>query len=194
MDLAVQTMCVYQCSECRNIVADSTCALKFEVNEESVVFSNVSGFVVEEKKMLLSSFGNDAGCVYISVNCRCGSVLGRKYISTVPHLDTVRNRFCLFQENLHRYMLGSRNEDSSPENSTWEVPEDGYLVKCALVKFNSIVCKLVDLLKNKGIIENGELEDLDFSSSGSPLIPAKEAEPEDDTEHTDSGRSSLQGY
>lgn len=97
---------IFQCANCRTMVADSTLGANISGDHESVLLSAASKLIISND-FTLSKSGFDAGCGYRQVSCaQCRVSLGRVYESTSPGLDNLRDLYILDSSSLITRTIG----------------------------------------------------------------------------------------
>lgn len=108
------------CKHCRHILADSFSLLDYK--NDYLLFSSISSSTKLKSKKITSDQLNDKDCTFVEIECSCGSVCGRKYITVTKKWAGFVERFCFAKESVGSYMLGMGHE--AREVSLSEVSEE----------------------------------------------------------------------
>ncbi|KAF0991177.1 hypothetical protein HZS_7590 [Henneguya salminicola] len=135
---------VYQCKECRTIIADSSYLTGRDEELGMISFqSKMCGLTPDtpnvisvNHKIYTSLKGKDRFCTFQYISCKqCSNTLGRLYYGTTPNLDFLRNAFAFNFDSIISYEVGfNRNTPTEinappiPANSSSE-ENDEYLEK-----------------------------------------------------------------
>ncbi|KII69148.1 Protein Mis18-alpha [Thelohanellus kitauei] len=110
---------VYQCKECRTIVADSSCFTGKDEDLGMVSFRNTPNVLTINQKIYTSLKGKDKYCTFQTISCRkCSNILGRLYYGTTPNLDFFRNAFAFHYDTIISYEIGHIREIPIPPHTT----------------------------------------------------------------------------
>ena len=105
-----QSAAVWQCSACREILADTT-SYVCDIPELKVVCVSTAGGVRAAQEMSVSSVGFDKGSAFNMALCtRCSTPVGKVYRTTSGRMDAARDAVCLNTGSVTLYALGSAGE------------------------------------------------------------------------------------
>lgn len=107
-------MIIFQCAQCRVVLTDSNYLVDMNEDRKTVAFSAGSSITTSDK-IMVSRNGDDLGSTYKSLSCKtCQAALGKKYITTPPHLDAVRSHLCFDVGSVLSYEVGRLDVKEQP--------------------------------------------------------------------------------
>lgn len=105
---------VFSCKTCRSIVGDSLSFVCSHDRMRTITLSGVSNKVAPEQAFHTSSNHIDKGATYCNLLCvECVHAIGKVYQTTPRSLDSLREKYTFYLDNLDSYQLGAVSMGSS---------------------------------------------------------------------------------
>ncbi|KAK9467903.1 yippee zinc-binding/DNA-binding /Mis18, centromere assembly-domain-containing protein [Lipomyces arxii] len=107
---------VFQCGNCRQIVADSTTWIRGTPELNTFTLQIVPSETITAAESLSTSADSfDLGSTYTQFSCsNCSQVLGMIYHTTPRHLDEIRDNYTFYTSSLKNYQIGSDASAQDP--------------------------------------------------------------------------------
>ncbi|KAJ1726502.1 hypothetical protein LPJ61_005141 [Coemansia biformis] len=122
-DSAINGPVVFSCAKCRTILGDTFAYAASAPERNLFALHAVPESVSCGKTRKTSTARGEAGSAYFELSCaECDAVVGRRYVTTTPDIDVMRNTYALDIEKVVTYELG-RCMDSRPPAADGPPPE-----------------------------------------------------------------------
>ncbi|KAJ2743928.1 hypothetical protein GGI20_003366 [Coemansia sp. BCRC 34301] len=106
-DEAINGPVVLSCTKCRTIVGDTFAYVASLPERNYIALQAVPESVVCGKSKKMTSERSEEGSVYLELSCvECQATIGRRYLSTVEDMDSIRNTYALDIDKVITYELG----------------------------------------------------------------------------------------
>ncbi|KAK8808300.1 hypothetical protein WA171_001521, partial [Blastocystis sp. BT1] len=143
------TIRIFQCSQCKRIVADENCILDVDVGDMYIVLSSISGCEISPN-IQLSTEGFDCGCSYKDIRCSCKNAIGRQIIA-VPEGKIRLRHYVIYKSQIIEYTVQKEEEElhlkdpSKPDQMYYYVGEDAKRAATFLTELHEVERMILDL-------------------------------------------------
>ncbi|KAJ2074771.1 hypothetical protein GGI09_002138 [Coemansia sp. S100] len=106
-DEAINGPVVLSCTKCRTIVGDTFAYVASLPERNYIALQSVPESVVCGKSKKMATERGEENSVYFELTCgECQAQIGRRYLTTVEDMDSIRNCFALDMDKVITYELG----------------------------------------------------------------------------------------
>ncbi|KAJ2023446.1 hypothetical protein GGI06_001413 [Coemansia sp. S85] len=127
-DEAINGPVVLSCNKCRTIVGDTFAYVASLPERNYIALQSVPESVVCGKTKKMATERGEENSVYFELTCaECQAPIGRRYLTTVEDMDSIRNCFALDIDKVITYELGK-----CLGNKTSEMPPPEFYASTAM--------------------------------------------------------------
>ncbi|KAJ1661395.1 hypothetical protein GGH95_003151 [Coemansia sp. RSA 1836] len=159
-DEAINGPVVLSCTKCRTIVGDTFAYVASLPERNYIALQAVPESVICGKSKKMASERSEEGSVYFELSCaECQATIGRRYLTTVEDMDSIRNAYALDIDKVITYELGKCMGDKQASEGAMPPPafyasaamhEDLAMLKSNVSALAAHVQKLEQLIARGG--------------------------------------------
>eukprot|EP00039_Didymoeca_costata_P011256 m.157340 g.157340 ORF g.157340 m.157340 type:complete len:161 (+) comp15114_c0_seq1:87-569(+) len=143
---------VFQCRECRAILADSFSWVCSDTKTNTITVKVGSPNMKECPQLNTSQEEHDLGSTFALLQCVCKTVVGKVYKTTPRRLDRIRDLVTINIDNITSYKLGTGLSENALDLEILDVPTSKSL-QDDIVKIQNMILLLNERLE---VIESSQ--------------------------------------